>query len=227
MSTTPFSAVFSALTDYLQAAVHSILFHRGLYPAHLFTDAQQWGVPVKASRSPAVNAYLQSVLNALGTPLSKGMLESVYLLVFDPSAPQVPEERYVFRVRYPHDVLQELSKSAGRGMIVPAAMSVVEAQFASALQVLVAKLPLLKRPAHESERTYRIAVDITDTVLRDQASWPSARFPLGQEWVTAAPELPDAELARETHNVILTSVKSVSMPLFEVETVIERFVVDT
>ena len=46
------------LLDFLNVAVHQILFHRDVYPEDVFSHAKKYGVPVRMSRHPDLNQYI-------------------------------------------------------------------------------------------------------------------------------------------------------------------------
>ena len=50
------------LTEFLEVAIHVILFERRVYPEDIFTRQRAFGVPVTMSRHPEVNAYIKKVL---------------------------------------------------------------------------------------------------------------------------------------------------------------------
>ena len=59
MPVTDTSAAFlSVITEYLEAFVHQVLFHRGLYAADLFVRHRLYGIAVRKARHPQLNNYV-------------------------------------------------------------------------------------------------------------------------------------------------------------------------
>lgn len=54
--------VCEIIIDFLNVAIHQILFLRDIYPEEVFASAKQYGVPVKMSRHPELNHYIAESL---------------------------------------------------------------------------------------------------------------------------------------------------------------------
>lgn len=54
--------VCEVILDFLNVAIHQILFLRDIYPEEVFASAKQYGVPVKMSRHPELNQYIAESL---------------------------------------------------------------------------------------------------------------------------------------------------------------------
>ena len=66
---------------FLEAAIHTVLYARGVYPPELFELRKQYNVPVRMARHPALRDYIASLLTAehLGHWLQRGLSLSVSL----------------------------------------------------------------------------------------------------------------------------------------------------
>ncbi|KAG6017233.1 hypothetical protein E4U41_004253, partial [Claviceps citrina] len=53
------SFLLSSFTNFLTVALHSILYHRALYPPASFLTARAYNLPVHQSRHPAVCAWIR------------------------------------------------------------------------------------------------------------------------------------------------------------------------
>ncbi|KAH8076105.1 hypothetical protein JL721_90 [Aureococcus anophagefferens] len=84
------------LTEFLEVAIHVILFERKVYPEDIFTRQRAFGVPVTMSRHPDVNAYIKKVLGDARPLFDARAVESLVVAVTDGGGE--PRERFVFDV---------------------------------------------------------------------------------------------------------------------------------
>ncbi|KAJ3732477.1 spindle checkpoint protein [Lentinula guzmanii] len=107
MTTPPASSAFSApsltfnqtvrgITEFIEVAIHTILYVRQVYPAELFIRRKKYDTPVFQSRHPALNAYISGAVKAFGTELVTGNLESVVVVIKNKEEKAL--ERFVFSV---------------------------------------------------------------------------------------------------------------------------------
>jgi hypothetical protein len=88
-------AAAELLLEYLQLAVNSTLARRGVYPPELFEmSLQPYGVPVRVTRSPELEKYVDEFLDALKPLVCSGAARAVSLVITTEEA--VPVERHVF-----------------------------------------------------------------------------------------------------------------------------------
>jgi mitotic spindle assembly checkpoint protein MAD2B len=50
------------LLEFLEVAIHSILYYRKLYPEEIFRKAQIYGISVYISQHPYLNNYIKNIL---------------------------------------------------------------------------------------------------------------------------------------------------------------------
>ena len=83
---------------FLEAAIHTILHHRAVYPPELFELRRQYNVAVHMARPPALREYIASLLTAeeLGHWLQQGLVERLVLAILAPDG--TPTERFVFEL---------------------------------------------------------------------------------------------------------------------------------
>ena len=62
------------ILDFLNVAIHQILFNRDIYPEDVFSQTKHYGIPVRMSRHPDLNQYIVDSLIA-----SKDWLNSVII----------------------------------------------------------------------------------------------------------------------------------------------------
>ncbi|KAL7786346.1 zeta subunit of DNA polymerase [Trichoderma ceciliae] len=90
--------VLSAFTSFLTIAIHSLLYHRNLYPATSFLTARAYNLPVHQSRHPGVCAWINDAISAIANQLHVGVVKRIVLVVHG-AAPQLKVcERWVFDV---------------------------------------------------------------------------------------------------------------------------------
>ncbi|KAM4054561.1 HORMA domain-containing protein [Hirsutella rhossiliensis] len=89
------SALVSSFTSFLTIAIHSLLFHRRLYPPATFLLARAYNLPVHQSRHPAVCAWVRDAVAAVALQIRAAAARRVALAVHDPATLAVVE-RWVF-----------------------------------------------------------------------------------------------------------------------------------
>lgn len=87
------------ILSFLEAAVHSILFLREVYPASIFERRRKYGIPVRMSQFHELNEYISNVLKNGRELLINNVVESVAVIILAPPESQsLPVERYVFQI---------------------------------------------------------------------------------------------------------------------------------
>lgn len=98
MSDTPltFNQIIRGITEFIEVAVHTILYVRQIYPADLFIRRKKYDTPVFQSRHPALNAYISGAVKAVEEELRLGTVDKVVVVIKDKE--QVALERFIFSV---------------------------------------------------------------------------------------------------------------------------------
>ncbi|CAM9259090.1 unnamed protein product, partial [Pylaiella littoralis] len=99
-------AVVDILVEFFEAAVHSLLHARRVYPQDIFERRRKYGVPVWMSRHPELNNYIYEVLLRAKTLMERGVVRKVLVCFFRDAAEhggQAPVERVAFDVRVEED----------------------------------------------------------------------------------------------------------------------------
>ena len=94
-----YNETIDALCGFLKTAVHTILCHRQVYPANVFTRRQRYRVPVWSSRHPGLNAYIDDVLSAVKVQVKRNLVKSVHLVINSVNSGDILE-RYRFDVDF-------------------------------------------------------------------------------------------------------------------------------
>lgn len=95
-----FRTFVTSFTDFLTAAIHTILYERTIYPQTSFLSARKYNFAVRQSRHPKVCEWINDAVAAVEAELLKGTVERVALVIYDKT--NVPLERFMFDVsRFP------------------------------------------------------------------------------------------------------------------------------
>lgn len=68
--------VADVLCEFLEVAVHLILYVREVYPVGIFQKRKKYNVPVQMSCHPELNQYIQDTLHCVKPLLEKNDVES-------------------------------------------------------------------------------------------------------------------------------------------------------
>ncbi|KZT55055.1 spindle checkpoint protein [Calocera cornea HHB12733] len=92
-----FSETVLAITEFLEAAIHTILYLRQVYPPEVFVRRKKYDAPVYQSRHPGLNEYITGALKAVRDEMMLGHVDKVIVVIKDGN--DVALERYIFSVR--------------------------------------------------------------------------------------------------------------------------------
>ncbi|XP_059461553.1 DNA polymerase zeta processivity subunit [Corylus avellana] len=84
------------LVEFLEVAISSIVFLKGVYPAGAFERRRYMNVVVQRARHPQLRDYIHSAVSALLPFIQKGLVERVAVIFFDIDC--IPVERFVFKL---------------------------------------------------------------------------------------------------------------------------------
>lgn len=109
------------IVEFLEAATHTLLKARGVYPAALFIRAQKYGTMVWQSRHPWLNQYIRDALLGIKACLEDGTLES-FVLVISPnslaSTSSAASEKFRFEFRPATSSDNQLALSVAFGALM-------------------------------------------------------------------------------------------------------------
>ncbi|KAF7311061.1 HORMA domain-containing protein [Mycena chlorophos] len=91
-----YSQTVRGITEFIEVAIHSILYVRQVYPADLFIRRKKYDTPVFQSRHPALNEYISKAVKAIGEQMLTGNLEKVAVVI--KNREQEALERFLFSV---------------------------------------------------------------------------------------------------------------------------------
>lgn len=88
--------LLTSFPPFLLVAIHSLLYHRHLYPPTTFLSTRAYNLPVHQSRHPAVCAWIRSAVDALSIQLARGTVARVAVVMHAPAPSRAVLERWVF-----------------------------------------------------------------------------------------------------------------------------------
>ncbi|KAJ7446453.1 DNA-binding protein [Mycena galericulata] len=91
-----FNQAVRGITEFIEVAIHTILYVRQIYPSDLFIRRKKYDTPVFQSRHPALNEYISGAVKAIGEQLLTGNVEKVVVVIKDKE--EVALERFLFSV---------------------------------------------------------------------------------------------------------------------------------
>lgn len=99
MSETPltWNQAVKGITEFIEVAIHTILYVRQIYPADLFVRRKKYDTPVFQSRHPALNEYISGAVKAISDELVLGNVDKVVVVIKGRN--QVALERFIFSVQ--------------------------------------------------------------------------------------------------------------------------------
>ncbi|KAJ3408205.1 MAD2 mitotic arrest deficient-like 2 [Chytridiales sp. JEL 0842] len=112
------------ILEFLEVAIHSILYYRKVYPEDVFIRARKYQLIVRKSRHPLLNEYILDFLDGIKPDLLKGVLNKVHVVILDSLSN--PVEKFVFQVR---DAMESLTFESKKTAITSASVEAVESYF--------------------------------------------------------------------------------------------------
>ncbi|KAL7285433.1 hypothetical protein ACG7TL_000530 [Trametes sanguinea] len=85
------------VAEFIEVAIHTILYVRQVYPPDLFIRRKKYDTPVFQSRHPALNEYIAGAVKAVTDELARGTVDKVVVVI--KGADEKPLERFIFALR--------------------------------------------------------------------------------------------------------------------------------
>ncbi|KAH7653723.1 mitotic spindle assembly checkpoint protein MAD2B protein [Dioscorea alata] len=95
-NTIPQEETSRILAEFLEVAVTSIVFLKGVYPPGAFERRRYMNLVVQKAKHPELSSYIHSVTSGLQSFIQKGLVERVAVIFYDEK--QVPIEKFVFKL---------------------------------------------------------------------------------------------------------------------------------
>ncbi|XP_045155213.1 mitotic spindle assembly checkpoint protein MAD2B isoform X1 [Echinops telfairi] len=111
--------VADVLCEFLEVAVHLILYVREVYPVGIFQKRKKYNVPVQMSCHPELNRYIQDTLHCVKPLLEKNDVEKVVVVILDKE--HRPVEKFVFEITQPPllSIREREAQRHGRSCLEP------------------------------------------------------------------------------------------------------------
>ncbi|KAF9589795.1 hypothetical protein IFM89_028730 [Coptis chinensis] len=93
---TPQVKITKVVVEFLEVAITSIVFLKGVYPSGAFERRRYMNVVVHRARHPQLRDYIHSAVIGLQPFIEKGVVDRVVVIFFNND--NVPFERFVFNV---------------------------------------------------------------------------------------------------------------------------------
>lgn len=206
------SPILTHFTTFLTITLHSLLYHRSLYPQTTFLTARAYNLPVHQSRHPGVCNWLNDAVAAVTGELQRAAVDKVVFAVHAKDTLKVLE-RWVFDVgRFP-----EWGNSDAFG--VRRDGDVIDEEGVNWTDVGEALRGALRRVAYTAEKMPSLPEGCTFTLaieLRGKASKPIGP---SQQWIPSPPNFQspkgDTQKQPARSRAITTPIRSVQAgPLF-------------
>ncbi|KAL4587655.1 hypothetical protein LXL04_000527 [Taraxacum kok-saghyz] len=84
------------LVEFLEIAITSIIFHKGIYPPGVFERRRFMNLLVHRARHPQLNRYIHDSVNALTPYIQQGLVERIAVIFFKDD--RIPVERFIFKM---------------------------------------------------------------------------------------------------------------------------------
>ncbi|KAL5736843.1 hypothetical protein ACOSP7_031296 [Xanthoceras sorbifolium] len=84
------------LVEFLEVAITSIVFYKGVYAAGAFERRRYMNVVVQRARNPQLRDYIHYAVNGLLPFIPKGLVERVAVIFFNTD--NIPVEKYIFKL---------------------------------------------------------------------------------------------------------------------------------
>ncbi|KAB2006338.1 hypothetical protein ES319_D11G337600v1 [Gossypium barbadense] len=92
----PQGEVAGILVEFLEVAITSVVYLKGIYPSGAFERRRYMNVVVQRARHPQLREYIHSAVSGLLPSIQKGLVERVAVTFFNTD--NIPMERFIFKL---------------------------------------------------------------------------------------------------------------------------------
>ncbi|KAF5352635.1 hypothetical protein D9756_005990 [Leucocoprinus leucothites] len=96
--TLTFNEAVRGIAEFVEVAIHTILYVRQVYPPDIFVRRKKYETPVYQSRHPMLNEYISGAVKAVRDELELGNVRRIIVVIKDQN--QVALERFIFSVEH-------------------------------------------------------------------------------------------------------------------------------
>ncbi|KAI0669741.1 DNA-binding protein [Trametes maxima] len=206
-----FNQAVRGVAEFIEVAIHTILYVRQVYPSDLFVRRRKYDTPVFQSRHPALNEYIAGAVKAVTDELTLGTVDKVVVVIKD--ADEKPLERFIFALRSTLQVESYNKDTSVEGAITAASLGQYFRSFLVKLSMIEAQLGQLYR----DDLSFAILLELEDDKAPTASSDPKEPPP----WIPASTPLTTVGTgdAAELHMVraVDTGIVNLSLAVQESE----------
>ncbi|PCH33994.1 mitotic spindle checkpoint HORMA domain-containing protein [Wolfiporia cocos MD-104 SS10] len=174
------SQTVQGIAEFIEVAIHTILYVRQIYPVDLFVRRKKYNTPVFQSRHPALNEYISGAVGALAEELATGSVDKIAVVVKNQD--DVALERFIFAVQNMINVDPYNKDISVEGAIAPSSLGQYLRSFLVKLNMIEAQLGQLDSCG---ELSFAIVLELHDNKApatsygedRDPPPWVPALTP--------------------------------------------------
>ncbi|KAI6031505.1 hypothetical protein PISMIDRAFT_671424 [Pisolithus microcarpus 441] len=155
--TLSFNQTLRAIAEFIEVAIHTILYVRQIYPPDLFVRRKKYDTPVYQSRHPALNEYISGAVKAVTDELVLGNVDKVVVVIKDKD--HLALERFIFSVKNMIQVQSYDKDTSVQDAMTPATLSQYFRSFLIKLTMIESQLGLLEQ--HE-DNSFAIVMELND-----------------------------------------------------------------
>ncbi|KAF8481983.1 DNA-binding protein [Russula ochroleuca] len=155
--TLTFNQAVLGISEFIEVAIHTILYVRQVYPADLFVRRKKYETPVYQSRHPGLNEYIAGAMKAIGDELVLGNVEKVVVVIKDKD--EVALERFIFSIQTMIAIESFNKDTSVEGAMATAALGQYFRSFMVKLSMIESQLAELPR---DGENTFAIILELQD-----------------------------------------------------------------
>ncbi|KAF9225435.1 DNA-binding protein [Gyrodon lividus] len=177
-----FNQTVKGIAEFIEVAIHTILYVRQIYPPDLFVRRKKYDTPVFQSRHPALNEYISGAVKAVTDELVLGNVDKVAVVIKDKD--QAALERFVFSINNMIEVESYNKDTSVQDAMSSTTLSQYFRSFLIKLTMIEAQLGLLEL---QDEASFSIVLELNDdkvpSVRRDKD--PPPWVPADRQHTTA------------------------------------------
>ncbi|KAG1757145.1 DNA-binding protein [Suillus lakei] len=164
MSGTPltWNQTVKGITEFIEVAIHTILYVRQIYPADLFVRRKKYDTPVFQARHPALNEYISGTIKAVSDELVLGNVDKVVVVIKDRK--QVALERFIFSVQNMIEVESYNKDTSVQDAMSSAKLGQYFRSFLIKLNMIESQLGLLELPSGD-EASFAIVLELKENTV--------------------------------------------------------------
>lgn len=183
MSETPltWNQAVKGITEFIEVAIHTILYVRQIYPADLFVRRKKYDTPVFQSRHPALNEYISGTVKAVSDELvlvssyhqlhippavkfsiKQGNVDKVVVVIKDRN--QVALERFIFSVQNMIEVESYNKDTSVQDAMSSAKLAQYFRSFLIKLNMIESQLGVLELPTGD-EASFAVVLELKENTV--------------------------------------------------------------